>query len=54
MTIFARPYWLLKLGISCDIYWFAKQNERARVITFPVLTHDLLLLFVAGYSLVGE
>ena len=27
--------YLLKLGISCTIHWFAKQNGHMRVITFP-------------------
>ena len=27
---FARSDWLLKLGISCTIHWFAKHNGRAR------------------------
>ena len=35
VCFFARSDWLLKLGISCSIYCFAKHNGRAREVTFP-------------------
>ena len=53
IVLFACSDWLLKLGISCTIHWFAKHNGRARVITFPAeFWPDKIHFFFAGYSLV--